>query len=73
MLLRKDWLYIHILNVGDGDAIIIEFPRYRDESIRRFGIVDCGPSHKASGYLKKLLPSHPGDFWIQFLCVTHPP
>jgi hypothetical protein len=51
MALHKDWLYIHILNVGDGDAIILELPRYGDETIRRFGIVDCGQSDKAFRYL----------------------
>jgi competence protein ComEC len=72
MALRKDWLYIHILNVGDGDAIILELPRYQDETIRRFGIVDCGNNDKVFQYLKKLLPEHPTDYWIQFLCITHP-
>ena len=72
MALRKDWLYIHILNVGDGDAIILELPRYGDETIRRFGIVDCGPNEKAFRYLERLLPDQPSDYWIQFLCITHP-
>ena len=47
-------LVIHVLNVGFGDNILIEFPA--DKSGKRsYGIVDCYSSKKTKSYLDKLI------------------
>ena len=46
-------LLFHILNVGFGDNIIVEFPA--DETGQRsYGLVDCYLSKKTKEYIEKL-------------------
>jgi len=57
---RKE-LRVHLLNVGHGCNIIIQFP---DDT---FGVVDCYLASKTINYLAKL-----GATELQFICATHP-
>src|SRR3990170_5924691 len=67
---EKDLLF-HILNVGFGDTIIVEFPV--DETGQRlYGIVDCCNSEKTKKYLDKLMKVRPGKAKLKFICATHP-
>lgn len=52
---------VHLLNVGHGCNIIIQFP---DET---FGVVDCYMANKTINYLAKLAATE-----LQFICATHP-
>jgi len=54
-------LRVHLLNVGHGCNIIIQFP---DDT---FGVVDCYLANKTINYLAKLAVTE-----LQFICVTHP-
>ena len=63
-------LVIHFLNVGLGDAIIVEFPKPRVGG-RPWGIIDFYNADKAKKYLEKLDKIRPrGE--IAFVCATHP-
>ncbi len=54
-----------VLNVGDGDAIIIRFPfKYGEKAC---AVVDCYNADKTIAALKSL-----GTETIPFICVTHP-
>lgn len=64
-------LVIHVLNVGFGDNILIEFP-VDSEGQRSYGLVDCYNSVKTMRYLKKLMEMRPGRSQLRFLCATHP-
>jgi beta-lactamase superfamily II metal-dependent hydrolase len=57
---RKE-LRVHLLNVGHGCNIIIQFP---DDT---FGVVDCYLAEKTINYLAKLSAAE-----LQFICATHP-
>jgi beta-lactamase superfamily II metal-dependent hydrolase len=63
-------LLIHVLNVGFGDCIVIEFPA--EGGVRHYGLVDCNRFSKARGYLEKLRALRPGDPQLKFVCATHP-
>jgi beta-lactamase superfamily II metal-dependent hydrolase len=63
-------LVIHILNVGHGDAILVEFPEGADHKRER-GIVDCYKGSKMLAYLKKLDAVRP-EKSMAFVCATHP-
>ena len=65
MAIRPESLRVHVLNVGDGDAIVIEFPEVNGS--RRYGVVDCYSSSKTIDYLGKL-----GVTDLEFVCATHP-
>ncbi len=58
-------LCVHVLNVGDGDAIVLQFPEV--DGSRKYGIVDCYSSKKMINYLDKL-----GAAELEFVCATHP-
>jgi len=61
-------LCIHFLNVGDGDNIIVEFPKPPGAGGERlYGIVDCYVAKKTIDYLNKL-----GAKKLEFICATHP-
>lgn len=64
-------LVIHVLNVGFGDNILIEFPTDRTGQ-RSYGLVDCRNSIKTRGYLNKLRALRPGRSELAFACATHP-
>ena len=55
---RKE-LRVHLLNVGHGCNIIIQFP---DDT---FGVVDCYLANKTINYLAKLSVTE-----LQFICAT---
>jgi len=64
-------LVIHILNIGFGDNIVVEFPA--DETgVRSYGLVDCRSSTKTKRYLNKLRALRPGRSQLAFVCATHP-
>lgn len=65
---KPEALAVIVLNVGDGDAIIIRYPPKHDkESKKIVSIVDCYNSDKTIAALKKLKPDK-----IAFICATHP-
>ena len=43
-MIRNDRLRIHVINVGHGDSILVEFPDVRSDGVYRprFGLVDAG-------------------------------
>jgi beta-lactamase superfamily II metal-dependent hydrolase len=64
-------LVIHVLNVGFGDNVLIEFPA-DGTGLRSYGLVDCRSASKTSRYLGKLGQLRPGRSQLAFLCATHP-
>ena len=56
--IRSEDLVIHVLNVGFGDNIIIEFP-VDNNGRRSFGVVDCYKGKKTKDYLDALVPNAP--------------
>ncbi len=75
-------LKLHFINVGHGDATIIEFPDYGKNMQAHFGVVDFGAETKAdrrhtTEYMKALIDFRKENdgvlnFKIDFVCVTHP-
>lgn len=63
--MTPDSLCVHVLNVGDGDGIIVQFPEVGGK--RKFAVVDCYSATKTMDYLKKL-----GASELEFVCATHP-
>lgn len=68
---KDDELIVHVLNVGRGDTIIIEFPA-DGNGLRRYGVVDCVNYDKFESYMKQLHKARPGDPRLLFVCATHP-
>ena len=64
-------LLFHILNVGFGDNIIVEFPADGNGQ-RSYGLVDCYNSGKTKKYLEKLRNLRSGYTKLKFICATHP-
>ncbi len=58
-------LIVYVLNVGDGDAIVIQFPPLN--GARAFAVVDAFDGDKTLGLLANL-----GAEGLRFLCATHP-
>ncbi len=69
--IQPEDLVIHVLNVGFGDNVVIEFPADGDGQ-RTYGLVDCRNSGKTTGYLSKLMAARPGQPHLEFVCATHP-
>ncbi|MCK5645190.1 MAG: MBL fold metallo-hydrolase [Anaerolineales bacterium] len=73
---NKNLLRIHFVDVGHGDAIIMEFPDYGGKA--HYAIVDTGRPelkyrNRAADYLNELLEiREKNDFEIDFICITHP-
>lgn len=63
-------LIIHVLNVGAGDSIVIEFPR-ESGGEKKLGIVDCYKSAKTVDYVKAIAQIRPYTE-VAFVCATHP-
>jgi len=66
-------LVIHILNVGFGDAILLELPA--DGGKRRLAVVDCYNGSKVIPYINKVISARGNDNvedGLAFLCATHP-
>lgn len=85
---ENELLRIHVINVGHGDSILVEFP---DEDFNgrrpRFGLVDAGGEDtevrtKTLDYLQEFLEyrlegppstnSDATDYVFEFICLTHP-
>ena len=58
-------LVVYVLNVGDGDSIVIQFPEDDDE--RAYAVVDCYRGEKTEALLEAL-----GATGLRFVCATHP-
>ena len=56
-------LRVFVLNVGDGDSIVIEFPG----PDRKYAVVDCRDFDKTQHVLNAL-----GAQRLEFVCATHP-
>lgn len=64
-------LVIHVLNVGFGDNILVEFPADR-YGMRSYGLVDCCDAEKTRGYVQRLMALRPANPRFAFVCATHP-
>lgn len=64
-------LVVHVLNVGFGDNILIEFPA-DSQGKRSYGLVDCRDAKKTRAYLDKLVPDSALRSRLDFVCATHP-
>jgi beta-lactamase superfamily II metal-dependent hydrolase len=82
-MINNDELKLHFLDVGHGDATIIEFPDHGSPNkIAHFAVVDFGAETRknrelTSEYMKELVEMRKGgdqslDYSIDFICVTHP-
>ena len=57
--LKNDTLSVHVLNVGDGDSLVVELPE--EEGVRSHIVVDCARADKTIDYLQKLGDSAQAD------------
>lgn len=64
--LKDDMLTLHILNVGDGDSLVVELPKDQSNT-RSYIVVDCNDASKTIDYLEKL-----GAKKIKLVVSTHP-
>jgi beta-lactamase superfamily II metal-dependent hydrolase len=60
-------LALFVLNVGDGDALVIRFPIEAPATTATYGIVDSFAADKTIALVEKL-----GGGTIRFVCATHP-
>ncbi|RLI44371.1 hypothetical protein DRO61_12235 [Candidatus Bathyarchaeota archaeon] len=70
-LINEEDLVIHILNVGQGDSIIVEFPINKD-GLRSYALVDAYKKDKTTRYLEKLQSNSACKTQLNFICATHP-
>ena len=71
-LIRDRDLIFHILNVGDGDNIIVELPMNKDNGKRPIGIIDCYKYQKTVDYIEKIKEVRKLEPGLEFICATHP-
>lgn len=64
LFLNSNYLHVHFLNVGQGDAVLIETPNNRQV------LVDAGRGIKILNALDAVLPAHDRD--IDVAVMTHP-
>ena len=64
--MKNNTMSLITLNVGDGDAIIIRFPKKQGEDVS-CAVIDCYNAEKTFGALKAL-----GTKKLFFICATHP-
>jgi beta-lactamase superfamily II metal-dependent hydrolase len=69
---KDEDLLFHILNVGDGDNIVVEFPKDEATDERFYGIIDCYDGEKTIGYLDMCKDVRPARDQLEFICATHP-
>lgn len=80
---RNNQLRIHVVNVGHGDSILVEFPDLIDGGTRmpRFGLVDAGGMDRTvrnktleylEAFLEYRLEGNPGEYRFEFICLSHP-
>lgn len=62
--LQPDALAIFVLNVGDGDSVVIRFPAVDRPT---YAVVDCNHGAKTDHLLRSL-----GRGPVVFMCATHP-
>lgn len=71
MAVESKSLCVHVLNVGDGDSIVIQFPE--KDGKRKYALVDCYLANKTINYLKKFKDVYGEDVdELEFVCATHP-
>lgn len=77
--IQPEDLVIHILNVGFGDTILVEFPvREIKKKIKKkkyerpCGVVDCRNSGKLIKYIEELTKIDSLERTVEFVCATHP-
>ena len=63
--LKDDTLSLHVLNVGDGDSLVVEFPKV--DGVRCHMVVDCAKAKKTIEYLQAL-----GATTLKLVVATHP-
>jgi beta-lactamase superfamily II metal-dependent hydrolase len=63
--LHKDTLSVHILNVGDGDSVVVELPE--EAGSRSHLVIDCYDGDKTTEYLEKLDAKR-----LRLVVATHP-
>lgn len=63
-------LVFHFLNVGFGDALIVEFPEGANGK-RKLGVVDCNSAAKTRGFIREVDRLRPSE-GLAFVCATHP-
>lgn len=63
--LTDETLGVFVLNVGDGDAIVIRFPKVNGRV--SVAVVDCYDAKKTCAAIEDLGATH-----IEFVCATHP-
>jgi beta-lactamase superfamily II metal-dependent hydrolase len=63
--LKDDTLSVHVLNVGDGDSLVVEFPK--QDGVRCHMVVDCAKADKTIDYLQKLEATA-----LKLVVATHP-
>jgi beta-lactamase superfamily II metal-dependent hydrolase len=63
--LRSDDLVVYVLNVGDGDSIVIQFPE--SDGQRSYAVVDSNDGGKSLALLRDL-----GARQLRLICATHP-
>jgi beta-lactamase superfamily II metal-dependent hydrolase len=68
--IKETDLVVHVLNVGFGDAILLELPTTAGGE-NLLGIVDCYKGSKMLDYIRALQPVRPFD-GVAFICATHP-
>lgn len=64
--MKNSTMSVVTLNVGDGDAIIVRFPKRQGDDVS-CAVVDCYKADKTFQALKAL-----GAKTIPFICATHP-
>lgn len=64
--LKNNTMMVMVLNVGDGDAIIVRFPKKQGEKVS-CAVIDCYKGQKTFDALKAV-----GAETIRFICATHP-
>lgn len=62
--LREDGLYIHFLDIGQGDATFITFPDGQQM------LIDCAIDNRIMEALSRAMPFY--DRTLDFLVITHP-
>ncbi len=63
--IRDESLVVTVLNVGDGDAVVVRFPPAHGEKVG--AVIDCYKADKTIAALKDL-----GIKKLKFVCATHP-
>ena len=87
-MINNNALRMHVINVGHGDSILVEFPDESSNGRRpRFGLVDAGGEDakvrtKTLDYLRSFIEyrlgrppstdSDAADYVFEFICLTHP-